>query len=63
MTVAELIAQLQQFDSSLKVDFFTAQVNSNTDGTLRFWDIEQGEDIDEDTDTVNDVVVLFFDVE
>jgi hypothetical protein len=63
MTVAELIAQLQQFDSSLKVDFFTAQTNSNPDGTLRFWDIEQGEDIDEDTDTVNDVVVLFFDVE
>jgi hypothetical protein len=63
MTVADLIAQLQQFDSSLNVDFFTAQANSDPAGTLRFWSIEQGEDIDEDTDTVSDVVVLFFDVE
>jgi hypothetical protein len=52
MTIAELIAQLQQFDSAARVEFFSHSTNS----LLELYVVE----LDEDTDNT---VTIHFDVE
>jgi hypothetical protein len=52
MTIAELIAQLQQFDSAASVECFSHSTNS----LLELYAVE----LDEDTDTV---VTIHFDAD